>query len=254
LADWTILAPVGGITIYETFELTLHPLRLQIDAKVGRRIMEYVWPDREKGQMSTEDSPEKESIPAPPLEIRVKSPTSPAARSSIDSPRGLHTPKRSIDPNDQTSLPTLRRLGSSRSFTDLRSAMDNGSLNPSTFLSPPAFLKRTQSSDSVNFSSVLEAASVPGTSHTIDQEEINAPDRKLLDDAHIMKTRSSQKSFVMVRISRSVLHTPMLVSDVQCCFSLHLLLSVVKEGSFECHDARIKTRELDYRNQTWSVR
>lgn len=46
----------------------------------------------------------------------------------------------------------------------------------------------------------------------------------------------------------------MLVLDVQCYSSLHLLLSVVKEGSFECHDARIKTRELDYRNQTWSVR
>ena len=28
---------------------------------------------------------------------------------------------------------------------------------------------------------------------------------------------------------------------------------MVKEGSFECHDARIKTKELEYRNQTWSV-
>jgi len=219
LANWTILAPVGGITIYETFELSLHPLRLQIDAKVGRRIMEYVWPDREKGQAPTDDSPEKERIPSP-LEIRVKSPTSPAARSSIDSPRGLHAPKRSMDPNGQTPLPTLRRLGSSRSFTDLRSAMDNGPLSPPTFLSPqgflspPAFLKRTYSSDSVNFSSVLEAASVPGTSHNVDQEDTSATDRKLLDDAHIMKTRSSQKSFVMVRISRLVPHSSVYLFDV----------------------------------------
>jgi len=29
---------------------------------------------------------------------------------------------------------------------------------------------------------------------------------------------------------------------------------MIKEGSFECHDAKIKTRELEYRNQTWSVR
>jgi hypothetical protein len=36
-------------------------------------------------------------------------------------------------------------------------------------------------------------------------------------------------------------------------FSLNLLLSIVKEGSFECHDARIRTRDLEYRNQTWSV-
>ena len=46
LADWTVLPPVGGITIYEAFEVTLHPIRLQIDTRVGRRIMEYVWPAR----------------------------------------------------------------------------------------------------------------------------------------------------------------------------------------------------------------
>jgi hypothetical protein len=28
----------------------------------------------------------------------------------------------------------------------------------------------------------------------------------------------------------------------------------MKEESFECRDARIRTRDLEYRNQTWSVR
>ena len=35
--------------------------------------------------------------------------------------------------------------------------------------------------------------------------------------------------------------------------SLHLLLSIMKENSFLCRDARIQTRDLEYRNQTWSV-
>ena len=35
--------------------------------------------------------------------------------------------------------------------------------------------------------------------------------------------------------------------------SLHLLLSIAKEDSFLCRDARIRTRDLEYRNQTWSV-
>lgn len=35
--------------------------------------------------------------------------------------------------------------------------------------------------------------------------------------------------------------------------SLHLLLSIMKEDSFLCRDARIRTRDLEYRNQTWSV-
>lgn len=34
---------------------------------------------------------------------------------------------------------------------------------------------------------------------------------------------------------------------------MHILLSVRKDGSFFCRDARIRTRELEYRNQTWSV-
>src|SRR3954447_24491095 len=48
LADWTVLAPVGGITIYEEFDLSLHPMRLRVDAKVGVRIMEYLWPARKQ--------------------------------------------------------------------------------------------------------------------------------------------------------------------------------------------------------------
>ena len=36
--------------------------------------------------------------------------------------------------------------------------------------------------------------------------------------------------------------------------SLQLMLSIAKEGSFLCRDARIKTRDLEYRNQTLSVR
>ncbi len=31
------------------------------------------------------------------------------------------------------------------------------------------------------------------------------------------------------------------------------MLSIMKEDSFLCRDARIRTRDLEYRNQTWSV-
>jgi len=231
LANWTVLAPVGGITIYEAFELSLHPLRLQVDAKVGRRIMEYVWPDRKDRQVALDDSTAKEKSLKPPLEIEIKSPTS--SRSSIDSPRALHRP---VNSNGKDLTPPLRKLGSSRSFTDLRLAKDTGVLSPGALLSPPSFLQRTCSSDSINFASTSDT---PETQRLVSLDS-DASDPKRIGskdagDAQVMKTRSSQKSFVLVRIS-----------------SLHLLLSVVKEGSFECHDARIKTRELEYRNQTWS--
>ncbi|KAE8231965.1 hypothetical protein CF326_g3008 [Tilletia indica] len=42
-ATWRVLAPVGGIAIIEDFELNLHPVRLSIELKVGREIMDYVF-------------------------------------------------------------------------------------------------------------------------------------------------------------------------------------------------------------------
>ena len=41
------------------------------------------------------------------------------------------------------------------------------------------------------------------------------------------------------------------VAELLC--SLHIMLSVMKDDSFVCRDAMIRTRDLEYRNQTWSV-
>ena len=202
MANWTVLAPVGGITIYEAFELSLHPLRLQVDAKVGRRIMEYVWPDRKDRQTAHDDTPAKDEALKPRLEIDIKSPIkSPTSgRSSIDSPRALH---RQADSDEKTFAP--RKLGASRSFTDLRLARDIGFLSPGALLSPPSFLQRTQSSDSVNFASMLDAPETPRPNGGgIDPDTSDTKRKKSKDagDAQVMKTRSSRKSFVLVRISR----------------------------------------------------
>jgi len=56
-----------------------------------------------------------------------------------------------------------------------------------------------------------------------------------LNDAAIMKTRSAQKTFVAVDIA-----------------SISVLLSIQKQAAFLLRDARINTRNLHYRNQTWS--
>ena len=57
-----------------------------------------------------------------------------------------------------------------------------------------------------------------------------------LNDALIMKTRSAQKTFVAVDIA-----------------TISVLLSIQKEAAFSLRDAHINTRDLHYRNQTWSV-
>ncbi|PPQ99072.1 hypothetical protein CVT24_003632 [Panaeolus cyanescens] len=228
LANWTILAPVGGITIYECFEMSLHPIRLQIDAKVGRKVMEYIWPNRKEDDAGAEgDKPVQVETSA---RAEVKSPTS--GRSSIDSPRALYGGSLA---GDGGTLLAPRKLANSRSFTDLRSAK-GGSGTSTPFLNAPGFLQRTRSSDRLQVSTSSDSQTTPGTSQVSELEtEVVETRKKEVGDAQVMKTRSSQKSFILVRIS-----------------SIHVLLSMVKEGSFECHDAKIKTRELEYKNQTWS--
>lgn len=202
-ANWTILPPVGGISIYEAFELNLHPLRLQIDAKVGQRLMEYVWPSR-KGNPGV--SEEKELSPITQVEIRVRSPTS--SRSSIDSPRALHSPKVFESIEQATLGPPRRKLGNSRSFTDLRVVKESNMSSPTNLATSP-LTKRTNSSEPLNFSSLFDAPltpglPIPGQSAVVDTDaNIIGQNGKSNGDAQLMKSRSAQKTFVLVRIARS---------------------------------------------------
>jgi len=128
------------------------------------------------------------------------------------------------DALDPGSLAPLRKLGTSRSFTDLRSSAAQDSAR--VLLKPP--LQRTRSSEYLKRNQTV-----------VDGFEREPKRQKTLNrkngDAAEMKTRSSRKTFVLVKIS-----------------SLHLLLSIMKEDAFSCRDARIRTRDLEFRNQTLS--
>ncbi|GBE79683.1 predicted protein [Sparassis crispa] len=228
LADWTVLPPVGGITIYEAFELTFHPMRLQIDTRMGRKIMEYVWPARRnrKQLTDTQSLTPSPDTPSPATDISniiitASSPASPR-RSLSDM-----MPRKAMDGN-KLGIAPLRKLGSSRSFTDLRKAESDTLRTPS--------LHKTRSIEALvtHPSSPISPTKTQTPKSAEDKDRI-ALLRKEIDDAAEMKTRSSQKTFAWVRVA-----------------SLYLVLSIRKEDSFLCRDARIRTRDLEYRNQTWS--
>ena len=138
-------------------------MRLQIDARVGTRIMEYLWPARRERQIAADPVGNEDFVQV--LEV-------PEGRTSLDSPRGLHSFR---DTNKGELAPPLRKLGTSRSFTDLRGTKDAAQV--------PA-LHKMHSSEALH-----DAAD--GRTKT-----------KKAGDAAEMKTRASQKSFVLVRISR----------------------------------------------------
>lgn len=179
VANWSVLAPVGGITIYEDFELNLHPMRLQVDARVGRRIMEYVWPARRNRPNVVENGADE----APEDTTKAVVPS----RSSMDSPRS----RRPTDESLNALEPPLRKVSASRSVTDLRAT----SLQVPP---PPPSLHRTRSSGGLRRSSGPSEISRQKSRN--DSSKVSAASNS--GDAAEMKTRSSQKSFVLVRITR----------------------------------------------------
>lgn len=206
LADWTVLAPVGGITIYETFELSLHPMRLQVDAKIGSRIMEYVWPARKQRALEHEEQPNTPDISQ---SARVDPPPTPiASRQSLDSSRALDRPRGSLE-NNRLAPPPLRKLGVSRSFTDLRSSAKSDFAPPprSAMTLKPRANDLSRADHSVKLSrtdstkSNLVDLAGPSVKKRVESGKQVARRRKIGDAAE-MKTRSSQKTFIMVKISR----------------------------------------------------
>lgn len=57
--QWDALAPVGGISIVEQFQIHLHPVRLQLEHRVGRQILNYIFSQRRK---ATDLPPREEAI------------------------------------------------------------------------------------------------------------------------------------------------------------------------------------------------
>ncbi|CAO1617992.1 unnamed protein product [Parajaminaea phylloscopi] len=53
-AIWSELAPVGGISIVDQFELELHPVKVQLEMKVGRMIMDYIFGSKRRREREDE--------------------------------------------------------------------------------------------------------------------------------------------------------------------------------------------------------
>ncbi|PFH52812.1 hypothetical protein AMATHDRAFT_139321 [Amanita thiersii Skay4041] len=220
IADWVVLPPVGGITVYETFELSVHPIRLQIDSKVGRRIMEYLWPARRDRRIASESDVIAVSSDDDDSDLEIGMRCSISTRSSLDSPRALHVSQAQDSLLEENVLsPPLRRLGTSRSFTTLRP--EKQTVKNHFMTNHASHSEETLTSPQLTPGSVQSPIQLPIASKETTVAEI--------------KHRSAQKTFILVRIT-----------------SLVILLSVLKEGSFEWHDVRIKTRQLEYHNQTCS--
>ena len=199
--------------------------------------MEYVWPARRdrnqakaignaNGEPKEKEKDDEFTLPRTPV-----TPASPVSqrRNSADAATTSH--RLSFDANRLAPPPPMRRVHTSRSFTDLRKMRNTSGADT---LPIPGSLQRTKSSDML-FPNLSGSSSGQASKSSDEPRDRRGLARRGTDDASEMKYRSSQKTFIWVKVA-----------------SLHLMLSIMKENSFLCNDARIRTRDLEYRNQTWS--
>lgn len=53
---WSMLTPVGGISIIDRFEVHLHPIKLQLEQTVGKQIMDYIFSQKARKPSSKTES------------------------------------------------------------------------------------------------------------------------------------------------------------------------------------------------------
>lgn len=165
--------------------------------------MEYLWPARRArniaDQRTSHDSNESSGNVATPHRRRfppTRTPTRTPTRSSFESAtRKVHLRQVSEPETNSLSPPAptgLRKLGASRSFNNLREAASR-----STQSSRGPSLSRTRSTE------LLSERQARSTDNVVGRVKKDG-NHKQRGDAAEMRTRSHQKTFVLVRISRFV--------------------------------------------------
>lgn len=149
--------------------------------------MEYLWPDRRHRRLGVDSSSETHKVPESP-DLQA---LSPPIRSSLDSPRALqHLHPESVARNSGLAPPGLRKLAASRSFTDLRSIREEQRRSQS-IPSHSGPDEKPEPPDALG----LAFSRVKVESSGVDEQR---------GDAALMMTRSSQKTFIFVKVARYV--------------------------------------------------
>ncbi|CAE6486800.1 unnamed protein product [Rhizoctonia solani] len=271
-AEWSILAPVGGIPIVNSFVLDLHPIRLQFERKLGRKILSYIFSRRDAlaeshGKALPASNPPKATGPSSPRSS-YSATVGPGhrSRSSVGAIAGvglsigsgaIGIPRASLD------NASLESAGDARPRTLKKRATSHTNLHEAAAASSPAVvgddsglegrraIPRSRSSNALRTEakrpptpSKAAARSAMSRPTTGDKDRERERDRELevKDDANEMRVRASKnRTFVFVKVSGLVLalsykrDTPMSLTTVP-----------------DLDDFRFETPAFSYENETWS--
>ncbi|KDQ20607.1 hypothetical protein BOTBODRAFT_124283 [Botryobasidium botryosum FD-172 SS1] len=223
-ATWGVLPPVGGISIVESFELDLHPLRLQLERKVGRKVMQYVFPHRQtdgkaSAALAQSRSSKGKMISSLELPKNSSGETSRASMESNDSStqHGLYLmPSRSAsshsltEDGEQGGRPPMRR---SRSTNALRALIPKATSKDQNGSKSDLLAKKTKEADK--------------------EDEL---------DATVMRLRASQnRTFININVSSLI---------IMLSYKRDTPMSLMTVPDLE--DFKFRTPSFQYHNRTLS--
>lgn len=120
---WYMLEAIGGIQVCDHFEVNLFPLRLQMEHEVGKKIFEYVFPDKAKGKQGQDAESDDDSSTSDDDSL-----TSEDDEASLYRAPTVHS-ERSVDSASSPEKKPKRGLRHSLSLGGLRNKASSSSLN-----------------------------------------------------------------------------------------------------------------------------
>lgn len=287
-AEWSILAPVGGIPIVNSFILDLHPVRLQIERKVGRRIMAYIFPHRNisaetNSKPSTPRPPPNTPKSAVPNSPKPAAPSPPRAssvstsghksRSSIGAIAGVGLgmgvgiagiPRASIDDasfgsgsgsgSGSVSVPRPRMLKKrATSHTDLKDAaaesVPAAPSEGSTGTEAHRAIPRSRSSNALRADAKAATLSSKTTSRVAFSRPATADKEKEKEKDPEVKDDANE---MLVRASKNRTFVHVKVAGLAFALSYKRDTPISLTTVPDLDDFRFETPAFEYENETWS--
>ncbi|UZJ56701.1 hypothetical protein CBS101457_006021 [Exobasidium rhododendri] len=239
-AMWSVLAPVGGIPIMDHLELSLHPLRLQLEKKIGRQLEDYIFGSKREREKKDREQKEAEEAIQERLEGKASNRSSPFAFKRLAKAiKGSNNGKaESVNATGGGQLPDKRRgellqTSKEKSLSAKSSSSDIKSIRAATY-------NAGGQNGSGSSSSSNHINGNGGEDHSSDSDSDETSQYAIAArDALEMRNRASKNlTFVYAKLSETIF-----------CLSYK---GEKQKSITDLYDLEFKAPRLEYRNRTWA--
>ncbi|KAJ9480159.1 Protein FMP27, mitochondrial [Pseudozyma hubeiensis] len=216
-AMWSVLPPVGGISIVDMFEFNLHPVKIQIELLVGRKIMDYIFGTKRQRDRQEEEQKRLEQEDNALGNIKAKKKSALArllggrksAASNIESRDTSRRPSPNASTQDLSNSEVPSR---NESTSDLQSA-GRPSSDDSKDDDSESVTGRAQTKTGSSAAAKSPAKTRPGTPSSARDRDKDSSDHSRPGDqfaiaqrsaAEMRSRASAYRTFVYVKISETI--------------------------------------------------